>query len=306
MWERRCEDAWLGGKDDHLGMDVLVTGSAGFTGQVLVPRLQAAGHRVVGVDIDPEKLSDIFIQHDLTTPLKQKITADVVVHLASAVGGFLFNTRKELVETNDRINRNVLKICRTSDCSHIIFFSSINVFEISQSFLNDCLTAMDQKTPYARSKAKGEFLFTREVENCMILRPTNMFGKSQCRKHEKIGESHVIPDLLKKIEAGPDLCVLGDGTQVRNFVHVNDICGFVVHNIRLQGQHFFNLRSEITLTIAELAKILIEISGEQTPMRFDPSYMSYELFRIPHFDLTLPRRYGWKPIIQTIQEGLLI
>jgi UDP-glucose 4-epimerase len=287
-------------------MDVLVTGSAGFTGQILVPRLQAAGHRVIGVDIEPDHLSDTFIRHDLTGPLEQKMAADVVIHLASTVGGFLFNLKEELAETNDRINHTVLEICREVGCDHLIFFSSINVFEVNQSFAHDRLLVADQKTPYARSKAQGEFLFCQGTPNCTIIRPTNLFGKSQRRKHQIVGESHVIPDLLEKIERGGDLHVLGDGTQVRNFVHVNDICEFVVRNIRFQGQHFFNLRSEITLTIAELAKILIEISGEQTPMRFDPSYMSYELFCIPNFDLTLPRHYGWKPKIQTIQDGLLI
>lgn len=142
-------------------MNILVAGSAGFTGQVLVAQLQEAGHRVTGIDIDPEQLFDIFIQHDLTKPLKQEINAEVVIHLASAVGGFLFNINEDLIETNDRVNHNILKICQASGCNHMVFFSSINVFEVNQTFVNDRLVLMDKKAPYARSKAKGEFLFTK-------------------------------------------------------------------------------------------------------------------------------------------------
>lgn len=287
-------------------MIVLVTGSAGFTGQALVAQLQARGHQVTGIDIEPEQRSNTFIQHDLTKPLKKKVVAEVVIHLASAVGGFLFNVDEKLIKINDRINHNVLEICRASGCRHLVFFSSINVFEVSQTFVNDRLAIIDQKTPYARSKAHGEFFFAQEIESCMIIRPTNLFGKSQSRRHPKVGESHVIPDLLRKIEAGGDLIVLGDGTQLRNFLHVNDVCEFVVRNLAFSGQYFFNLRSDITLTIGELANILIQISGKQTKIRFDPSFMSYELFRVPNFDLTLPSRYGWKAKIRTIQEGMLV
>ena len=101
-------------------MIILVTGNAGFTGQVLVAQLQATGHRVTGIDIDPEQLSNIFIQHDLTEPLKKKVIAEVVIHLASAVGGFLFNINEKLIEINDQINHNVLEICRASGCHHSV------------------------------------------------------------------------------------------------------------------------------------------------------------------------------------------
>lgn len=286
-------------------MNVLVTGSAGFTGQVLVAQLQAAGHQVTRIDIEPDYLSGTFIQHDLTKPLKQEIVADVVIHLASAVGGFLFNLKEDLIETNDGVNANVLEICKKAGCDHLVFFSSINVFEVNHSFVHDRLVVVDQKSPYARSKARGEFLFSQGMPDCMIIRPTNLFGKAQRRKHQIVGESHVIPDLLRKIESGEDLHVFGDGTQVRNFLHVNDVCEFVVSNLAFSGQCFFNLRSDITITIAQLAKILIEFSGREINITFDPSYMSYELFRITNFDLTVPAHYGWNPKVQTIQAGLL-
>jgi len=188
----------------------------------------------------------------------------------------------------------------------VIFFSSINVFEVNQSFGQSRLLMMDQKTPYALSKARGEFLFAGEMNSCTVIRPTNLFGKSQRRKHSIVGESHVIPDLLEKIEQGGDLKVLGDGTQVRNFVHVTDVCDFVVRNLLLSGQHFFNLRSEITITIGELARLLTEFAGRQVKVRFDHSYMVYELFRITDFDLSLPVEFGWKPKITKIEDGLLI
>ncbi len=287
-------------------MNILVTGSAGFTGQVLVEQLKKADHHVIGIDIDLENQSDTFIQHDLTQPFRDKMNIDIVIHLASAVGGFLFNLKPEIIEINDKINNNVLRICKNASCNHLIFFSSINVFEVNQSFVHDSLVSIDQKTPYAISKARWEFLFSKYIKNFMVIRPTNLFGKEQCRRYQKVGESHVIPDLLKKIEAGGELIVFGDGTQVRNFLHVNDVCEFVKLNLSFSGQHFFNLRSEITITIGELAKILLEFLGKKTDIRFDHQFMSYELFRIPNFDLTIPKRYGFESKVMSIKEGLSI
>ena len=65
------------------------------------------------------------------------------------------------------------------------------------------------------------------------------------------------------------------------------------HNVL--GSTFFNLRSDITITIAELAQLLLKFSGKQAHVEFDSSYMSYEMFRIKNFDLTMPFYYGWKP-----------
>lgn len=41
-------------------------------------------------------------------------------------------------------------------------------------------------------------------------------------------------------------------------------------------------------------------------LKFDSSDMSYEMFRIKNFHLTVPSRYGWKPKVRTLQDGLLI
>lgn len=287
-------------------MNVLITGSAGFVGQELVRQLKSAGQFVIGIDIEFDPLADVFIQHDLAKPLGDCLNFQVCVHLASAVGGFLFNTRQELIQKNDQINANVLTLCRSSRCSHLIFFSSINVFETSRSFIHEPLSALDQITPYAYSKACSESFFSQAFQNCMIIRPTNLFGKSQRRNHRTIGESHVIPDLLKKIEEEDSVCVLGDGSQVRNFVHARDVCEFVTRNLSFSGKQYFNLRSNITITISDLVKELIDFSKKQVNVVFDPSYMKYELFKISNFDLNFPIQYGWKPEIRSIRDGLLI
>ena len=214
-------------------MKVLVTGSAGFVGKEMVTMLKDNGHHVIGIDINPDHLSDEFYQHDLTIVFNKKLDFDVCIHLASSVGGILFNVEKaDIITYNNLINKNVLNIMTENNCDHLVFFSSINVFESNNKFTHAKIDGLDQMSGYALSKAIGELFFANWIKNLMVIRPTNIFGKSQMRMHEKFGESHVIPDLQRKIEIALDeIEVFGDGSQVRNFIHVQDVVRFVVKNM---------------------------------------------------------------------------
>ncbi|MHB8618292.1 MAG: NAD-dependent epimerase/dehydratase family protein [Chloroflexota bacterium] len=288
------------------GWRVLVTGSAGFVGQEMIARLREAGYQTIGLDLERDGLADHYVQHDLRKEFSNPPQFDACIHLASAVGGILFNQHEELLEDNERINETVVAMCARAGCTRLAFMSSINVFESNESFVHSALAAEDQTTPYAISKARGERMFTTRIPNCLVIRPTNVFGKSQRRRHEGVGESHVIPDLLKKIDEEEIVEVLGDGSQVRNFVHVRDLCDFVTRNLSLTGTHYFNIRSDITITIRELVNELLLFKGRSLPTSFQPRFMRYEAFHIRDFDLSLPQSYGWQPSVKSIGEGLSI
>ena len=241
-------------------MKILVTGSAGFVGSDLVPTLNAQGHETIGIDTVPESHSKKFHQYDLTKGVPSAIPAfDLCIHLASSVGGILFNAScLDMVEVNEKINATVVGLCKAVGCENMIFFSTINVFETSPTFHHAPIDVIDQKSPYAISKINGEQFLRREMTNLIVLRPTNIFGRNQLRRHDRVGESHVIPDLLMKIDNSDCLEVLGDGSQIRNFVHVSDLVRFVTKSLNFHGHHFLNLRSSITVILA---------AGEGTRLR---------------------------------------
>ena len=205
-------------------MRILVTGSAGFVGKELVKKLQENNHHfVIGIDINHESQSDLFFHHDLTTSFPEAIEFDLCIHLASSVWGILFNTEKAgIIEYNNLINKYTLELLQKNGCDHMIFFSSINVFEGKDEFLHEKLTGLDQTSTYALSKAMSEMFFTSWVSNLIIIRPTNIFGQSQMKSHKKFGESHVIPDLLTKIEqANSEIEVFGNGTSFMLMISMN-------------------------------------------------------------------------------------
>lgn len=286
--------------------DVLVTGAAGFIGRYMCEYLARLGVSVVGLDKRDANLPCKFVRHDLTQPYVGKIKADTCIHLASSVGGILYNnsSKADMINYNALVNMGTVQLLKAGGCQRMVFFSSINVFENDLSFEHGPVCIYPSKTSYAISKAEGERVFIEAFKHVIVIRPTNVFGKRQIRCHEQFGESHVIPDLMKKIEDSNMVDVFGDGTQRRNFVHVQDIVEFVIKNININGKHYFNLRSDLTISIGQLARILSTYMKRDVNFRFVPSFMALETFQIQDFDLTIPVEYGWLPRFQSIVDGL--
>ena len=183
-------------------MNILVTGSAGFLGREVVGLLQRVGHRVIGIDLQNEAYSEIFYHHDLRTKLERPIEPfDLCIHLASEVGGFLFNaTQSSLLENELCILDGVTDLCAIGGCRRIIYTSSINVFEVSGGFEHASLKEQNQRTPYAIAKARTEAEIEKRFDEFVIIRPTNLFGSHQVKHIGPVGISHVIPDLLSSTD----------------------------------------------------------------------------------------------------------
>lgn len=291
-------------------MRVLVTGAAGFLGSHLTPALRTAGHEVIGLDLEPYAGADVFVRHDLREPLAwpASLTFDVVVHLASSVGGFLHNAETEGLENNElTLIRGVTDLCRQVNCRRVIYASSICVFDSASTVETEAVTRRDQKTPYGRAKALGEAELTRLVPEAIMARFTNLFGAHQTGKANKpFGTSHVIPDLLRKIAHEPVLDILGDGRQTRNFLHVLDAVSFILTVLETPARGYFNVRSDLHVSIGELAQELLRFAGKERPVRYHPEYLKYEPTPLAPFDVAPLRELGWVPQIKTLQQGLTV
>ncbi len=275
-------------------LNILVTGGSGFLGTELVKLLRAMDHYVINVDLVSSGLGTEFV-HDLTTG-SLEIEADFCFHLASAAGGLLFNQKKDVLEYNAKMNDNVLAICGSMP---IVFVSTLNVFEGAQS-IKDVL--LKPSTPYAKSKLQGEQFFVENAHDLVIVRPCNIFGKSQINTFSQYGESHVIPDILHKIQnCDSHIEAWGDGSQKRGFLHVIDTARFLASLLDGKSKLERNICSSLILSISDLINELIKFSGKMVEVRYNDSYMKYENMFIENIKNNLE----YIGTFDSISEGLL-
>jgi UDP-glucose 4-epimerase len=91
----------------------------------------------------------------------------------------------------------------------------------------------------------------------------------------------VIMKMLDAIDRGEPLKVFGDGTQAYDFVHVADcaaanVCAMQASTI----DEYYNVGTGRRTTILELARLLLEITGSDQEIEFEPGGLTFVRNRI--------------------------
>lgn len=286
-------------------MKILITGSAGFVGRSLVLHLQKAGHFIFGLDLEQDHLSNKSIQADLEKISHIPFDFDLCIHLASCCGGILHNHTTDTIENYEiELLKSVKNLCSQKNCNRIIYTSSSCVFERTENVAHGPLQESNQFSFYGKAKKLGEDFIQSHFDEFVIVRPTNIFGASQICHDRPYGHSQVIPELLKKIDQGTVLEVFGDGSQIRNFIHVSDVCLFIEKVLENPKQAWFNIRSDIHITIETLAKELIKFRKKDISIQYKPEFMKLEPNPLPCYNIDELQQLDWSPKIKDIITGL--
>jgi len=220
-------------------MRVLITGGAGFLGSALAHRLVREGHRVQVLDDlsagDPARLprevhfsrGDVRDVPRLWTLLRN---VDCVFHLAARV--FVAESvlyPREYNDVNVGGTVSIMEAMRDAGVMRVVFTSSGAVYG-NQSLqpVHEDLEP-DPDSPYAVSKLAAEH-YVRTIGRLwgietVILRVFNAYGPSQ---YAPVYRAPVIPALMKQALSGGSLVIFGDGTQIRDFVYVDDVVDTLV------------------------------------------------------------------------------
>lgn len=272
----------------HRELNVLVTGGAGFIGSHLVDRLVSRGYNVKVLDnlstgnlaniqghIDSGKVE--FVKGDITN-LEQVKTCisgmDAVFHLAAQISVPLSIKNPQFTyETNIAGTLNLLSsLASKNPDAKFVFISSCAVYGEPQYLPVDENHPTNPISPYAESKLLGEYYTLGFNQNKLLktaaLRFFNVYGLRQGLNDY----SGVITKFIDRIKQNQPLTIYGDGSQTRDFVHVSNIVDSIVcclENPNAEGQ-VFNVGTGNALTIEDLAKNLIQLSGSSSTITHAP------------------------------------
>jgi len=225
-------------------MKVLVTGGFGLVGHSLQKIVKDTDyHEYVFISSKNGDLRDINVVDNLFDLHKP----DVVVHLASCVGGVYANMSKnyDYLVDNLRINTNIVDACDRFDVKRLISCLSTCIFPdkniiypITSDQLHNGLPH-DSNIGYAYSKRvlhlTGNLLSQKGKVKVINLTPTNLYGEYD---NYNIKSSHVIPGLIHKTYIAKNndgtLKVYGTGRALRQFLYVDDLSRVIEKFIDLE------------------------------------------------------------------------
>ncbi len=256
-------------------MKILVTGAAGFIASNLIPRLLARGDEIAGVDNfflgkrayvarHPRFTLHEFdlLDLDRTVALVESFRPDRVWHLA-ANSDISYGTKYTDFDLKGGtiVTYNVLEAMRRAGVKEIVFSSSGAVYgEPTVMPTPEDYGPILPISLYAASKVACETLVTAFAHNydirCWIYRFGNIVGPNPTHG--------VIHDFVLRLREDPTrLVVLGDGTQSKPYVHVDDCLDgmeFGVDHAR-QAVNVYNLAVDDQTTVREITDWTIEAMG---------------------------------------------
>lgn len=263
----------------------LVTGGAGFIGSHLTERLLARGDDVTVVDdLSTGRRDNLgsspgatFIHADIRDAIPtlsgEHEPFDEVYHLAAAVGvQLVLDDPAAAIEVNVGRTSDVLRFClQQPNPPRVLIASS------SEAYGKGARTPFHEdddvvfgptsiaRWSYGYSKALDEFLAIALYESkglpAVVARFFNTVGPRQVGSY-----GMVLPRFVQAAIAGEPLRVFGDGSQSRCFCDVRDVAGVLpVLTSRDEAiGRVFNIGSDREISILELAKLVIEVTGSDS------------------------------------------
>ncbi len=247
---------------------VLVTGGAGFIGTHLCRYLHKSDHQVIS--LDSNHIGDKpwgCVNADIRDSL-QLDGIDIIVHLAAQISVPLsIEFPDETLSVNVDGTSSIISAAESSGVKRILFASSAAVYGDSDQVPIPEEASLVPQSPYAVSKIIGEELLRRsEIESCS-LRFFNVYGPEQSAEG---GYAAVIPAFKKAIADGKECRIFGDGTQIRDFIHVQDLVRIIGLAIEAESLPLeLNIASGKATTLLDL----IEILGESNPGLSPPIFL---------------------------------
>ncbi|MEU8803614.1 NAD-dependent epimerase/dehydratase family protein [Spirillospora sp. NPDC048819] len=295
----------------------VVTGGSGFLGSHLCEALLARGISVVCLDNlltgTSRNIAHLtgrrdfrFLRRDLTEPVSVPGEVGYVFHLASAASpADYLRLPIQTLEVGSQGTRNALELAEAKDARFVLastseVYGDPLVHPQPESYWGN-VNPVGPRSVYDEAKRFGEaltsaFRHSRGLGTA-IVRIFNTYGPRM-----RPDDGRAIPTFLRQALTGEELTVTGDGTQTRSICHVDDTVRGIIALALSDHPGPVNIGSPYEVSMADLARLIIDLTGSPSRVRFVERPVDDPHVRRP--DTALAEEVlGWRPRI-SVEDGL--
>jgi UDP-glucose 4-epimerase len=291
---------------------LLVAGAGGFIGTQLVPRLHAAGYEVIALAPRHPALAV-----DIHWVDPAGLTRETYKALAAAVDGIVWlagastpasSAGRPLAELEYNLQPllSLIEACANAPAKRVVFTSTggaiygdVHGHDAAES------APVEPKSYYSAGKAAAEaFLWAWAHErghDVTILRPSNVYGAGQLYR-PGFG---IVPTSFHALTTGEPVIIRGDGSAVRDYLHVSDLIGLVAKVLVrpiVPGTAIYNASSNVPVALNDLLDVVGRIAGRPVPREYRLA-PAYDVRRVVLDNTKAQKALDWRPLI-SLDVGL--
>jgi nucleoside-diphosphate-sugar epimerase len=297
---------------------VVVSGGAGFLGSHLCASLLARGDEVVCIDnLVTGREANVatlvtnpgfsFIRHDVSNHVIVDGAVDAVMHLASPASPKDFSEIPiKILKVGSLGTHNLLGLAKAKGAKFFLastseVYGDPEVHPQPETYWGH-VNPIGPRGVYDEAKRFAEAItmayHRQHGVDVRIVRIFNVYGERM-----RPDDGRVVSNFIVQALSGKPLTIYGDGSQTRSFCYVADeIRGFLA---LLDSDYVgpVNVGNPNEFTVEELAHLVLEVTGSDSPIHREPLPVDDPTRRRP--DLTLARRlFGWEPEVD-LRTGLV-
>ncbi len=291
------------------GKNVLITGAAGICGQSAVSRMLSEeanvravvyNRRTIGIEHDNLEIvkADLSLYSDCLRVVKDM---DIVLHFAAHIRGAQGQQEEQvaLVTKNVIPSVNMLDVSVNNGVEYFGFIGSSTAYPDVGYPVKE--TEMFDSNPFIGYTGVGwmkrylqkviEYFQTLNKTKFGVVVPMAIYGP----RDNFNDYGHAVPQLIMKASnAMNPFEIWGDGSQVRQFIYVDDLIDSLIYVLDKDPSGVpYNVGNGISTTIKELVETITDIYGYRPEFKYDTSKPSMIIKR--ELDITKVTELGWKP-----------
>lgn len=298
-------------------MRVLITGGAGFIGSHLCEAFVSRGWEVICVDnfitgqrSNTEHLANnprfVLLNQDVVTGISVDGPVDYVLHFASPASPRDFRRYAlQILNVGAMGTRNALELSRAKQAKFLLASTSEcygdpTVNPQPETYWGN-VNPIGVRAAYDEAKRFAEALtmaYHRVYgQDTRIARIFNTYGPRM-----RQDDGRAVPTMLVQALRAEEITVHGDGQQTRSFCYISDMVEGILRLMESDEREPVNLGNPEEITILQVANLIKQITGSQSPIVFREVPPDDPRRRCP--DISKAKRVlHWQPKV-SLREGL--